>query len=77
MFTERDDRLVGEFTFNDFDEAFAFMGRVAAIASEMNHHPDMSISWNQVTVTTCTHDAGNVITDLDRVLAERVTNEAS
>lgn len=69
--------MVAELTFKDFDEAFAFMVRVAAIASEMNHHPDMSISWNQVTVTTCTHDAGNVVTELDRALAERVMKAAS
>ncbi len=58
--------------FTDFAEAFAFLTRVAAIAEEMDHHPDMSISWNKVTLVLTTHSEGSTVTELDRRLAARI-----
>jgi 4a-hydroxytetrahydrobiopterin dehydratase len=58
--------------FTDFAEAFAFMSRVATLAEEIGHHPDMAISWNRVSVLCSTHEAGGTVTDLDRALAERI-----
>jgi 4a-hydroxytetrahydrobiopterin dehydratase len=43
--------------FRDFNEAFAFMARVALIAERRDHHPDWSNSYNVVDVTLTTHDA--------------------
>ena len=60
------------FVFRDFTEAFAFMTSVAAVAQEMDHHPDMTISWNKVTLRLTTHSAGSTVTELDRALAARV-----
>jgi len=60
--------LEGEFTFADFTEAFSFMTRIALMAERANHHPDMSISWNRLTVRLVTHSAGGV-TDTDTALA--------
>ena len=68
--TKTDNSLHGVFQFADFAEAFAFMTRVALVAQERNHHPDMSISWNRVTLTLTTHDAGRTITQKDRELAD-------
>jgi 4a-hydroxytetrahydrobiopterin dehydratase len=68
-FNETDGALHAELTFADFAEAFAFMTRVGLIAQEQQHHPDMAISWNKVTITITTHDAGNTVTDKDRKLA--------
>jgi 4a-hydroxytetrahydrobiopterin dehydratase len=65
--------LHGVFQLADFAEAFAFMTRIALVAQERNHHPDMSITWNRVTVDLTTHDAGRTITDRDRELAEVIT----
>jgi 4a-hydroxytetrahydrobiopterin dehydratase len=69
---ESDGGLHAELTFADFAEAFAFMTRVGLIAQEQGHHPDMAISWNQVTLTITTHDAGNTVTDKDRALAAAI-----
>jgi 4a-hydroxytetrahydrobiopterin dehydratase len=69
---ESDGAMNAVLTFADFAEAFAFMTRVGLIAQEQGHHPDMSISWNQVTITITTHDAGNTITDKDRKLAAAI-----
>lgn len=69
---ESDGVLRATLTFADFAEAFAFMTRVGLIAQEQGHHPDMSISWNVVTITITTHDAGNTVTDKDRTLAATI-----
>ena len=43
--------------FADFNEAFAFMARVALMAERRDHHPDWSNAYNVVDVTLTTHDA--------------------
>lgn len=60
-----------DLTFKDFDEAWAFMQRVAEIAREMDHHPDWSNSWNQVSIRLISHDVGRV-TERDEALAARI-----
>jgi 4a-hydroxytetrahydrobiopterin dehydratase len=72
MWKEENNKLKKEFTFKDFVHAFAFMTRVAFIAEKMNHHPDWSNVWNKVSVSLSTHDAGNIVTDRDRKLAEAI-----
>jgi 4a-hydroxytetrahydrobiopterin dehydratase len=69
---EKDNALYQRFQFKDFSEAFAFMTRVAFIAEKMNHHPRWTNVWNTVEVWLNTHDAGNVVTEKDRKLAERI-----
>jgi 4a-hydroxytetrahydrobiopterin dehydratase len=49
-----------EFGFKDFSQAFGFMTRVALLAQEAGHHPDWSNSYNRVTISLSTHDAGGV-----------------
>lgn len=68
----RDNVLYREFTFADFSAAFAFMTRVAMLAEQAGHHPDWSNSWNKVRISLSTHDAGGVVTDQDRALAEAI-----
>jgi 4a-hydroxytetrahydrobiopterin dehydratase len=55
----------------DFDDSVALVGRVAELARELNHHPDVAISWNRVTLTLVTHSAGGV-TQSDIELARRL-----
>ena len=57
--------------FADFNQAFDFMVRVANEAEEMNHHPDMCISWNKVTLTLFSHEA-NAVTEEDLELSRRI-----
>jgi 4a-hydroxytetrahydrobiopterin dehydratase len=50
----------------DFAEALAYVNAVGERAEVANHHPDIAISWNTVTLTLWTHDAGGVTqADLD------------
>ncbi len=44
----------------DFAEAMRFVNRVAGIAESLNHHPDIHISWNKVTLEITSHAAGGV-----------------
>lgn len=62
--------LEREFRFRDFAEAIAFVNRVAALSEERDHHPDISLHWNRVTLRWWTHTAGT-ITDRDREMAAR------
>ena len=72
MWTETDNKLHRKFTFRNFSEAFAFMTRVALEAEKMDHHPLWTNVWNTVDIWLSTHDAGNIVTDKDRKLAEKI-----
>jgi 4a-hydroxytetrahydrobiopterin dehydratase len=52
----------------DFNGSIAFINAVAATANRLNHHPDITLSWNEVTIRTWSHDV-NAITDRDVGLA--------
>ena len=72
MWNETNNSLQRSFTFTDFSEAFGFMARVALAAEQLGHHPEWSNTWNKVTTTLRTHDAGDVVTEKDRALAKRI-----
>jgi 4a-hydroxytetrahydrobiopterin dehydratase len=52
-------------------DAISFINRVAVIAERKNHHPDIRISYNRVTISLITHDVKG-LTDLDFQLAEEI-----
>jgi 4a-hydroxytetrahydrobiopterin dehydratase len=54
------DAIARKFEFKDFNQAFAFMTRVALLAEKMDHHPEWSNVYNKLEVTLSTHDAGGV-----------------
>jgi 4a-hydroxytetrahydrobiopterin dehydratase len=68
-----DGALERTFTFRDFAEALAFVNRVGAAAEQADHHPDVAIHWNRVTLRWWTHSQ-RAITARDVELAMR-TNE--
>ena len=70
---EVDGALERELRFPDFAAAMAFVNRVADLAEAENHHPDIAVHYNRVTLRWWTHTAGGV-TGRDRDLAAR-TNE--
>lgn len=72
MWVEEDNKLKRTFKFNDFIGAFGFMSQVAIVAEKMNHHPNWSNVYNQVTIELNTHDAGDIITDKDHQLAKAI-----
>jgi len=72
MWTERDNRLVREFRFKDFQEAFTFMTRVAFLSESHAHHPTMVNTFSYVRIELHTHDAGGVVTRKDHELAQDI-----
>ena len=68
--TEVGGALQRDYRFKDFAEAIAFVNRLAAAAEAANHHPDLSISWNAVTVRWRTHSK-RAITERDVEMARR------
>jgi 4a-hydroxytetrahydrobiopterin dehydratase len=64
--------LQRDLRFEDFAEAMAYVNRVAAVAEEANHHPDILVhGWNKVRLSLYTHSEGR-ITDADRAMAARI-----
>ena len=63
--------LVRDFEFRDFQEAFAFLCRVALLAEANGHHPDIHNSWNKVSLTFFTHTAEG-LTRNDFIMAAKI-----
>jgi 4a-hydroxytetrahydrobiopterin dehydratase len=55
----------------DFRDAMLYIGAVAHLAQAANHHPDIAIAWNKVTLTLSTHSAGG-LTEADFALAQQI-----
>jgi 4a-hydroxytetrahydrobiopterin dehydratase len=77
MWKEEDNKLKKTFTFSDFTHAFGFMTKVAIAAEKMNHHPTWTNTWNTVSFELSTHDAGDVVTDKDKKLADTIDQLAN
>jgi len=64
--------LVKEFEFSNFKEAINFINKIAPLAEEANHHPDLLIhSYKKVKISLYTHDE-NKITSKDYELAKKI-----
>ena len=63
--------LVKTFDRGSFNGAIAFVNAIATAANGLDHHPDIAISWNEVTIRTWSHDAG-AITERDAALARAI-----
>ena len=67
----RSNRITKSFHFNSFRDTIVFVNRVATLADTHDHHPDIDIRYDNVTITLSTHDAGG-ITEKDLALAEQI-----
>lgn len=72
MWDKIQDSLHKKFTFKDFKEAFDFMTEVAEEAEKLNHHPKWTNSYNTVEFWLSTHDAGDKVTEKDKLLSEKI-----
>lgn len=69
---ERDgDTITKTYQLESFPAALVFAGAAGHLAEAANHHPDILISWRNVTLTLSTHSAGG-LTQLDFDLAEQI-----
>lgn len=68
---QRNDAIIARtFVFKDFPAAVKFVNAIAEIAEAAQHHPDIDIRWNKVTLALTTHDAGG-LTEKDFALAKQ------
>lgn len=72
MWSTKENSLYRKFKFADFSEAFSFICRVALEAEKLNHHPKILNTYNLVEFWLSTHDKGDVVTEKDKRLAERI-----
>jgi 4a-hydroxytetrahydrobiopterin dehydratase len=66
-----ENKLSKNFKFKDFIESFSFVTSIAMISEKMNHHPDITISYNSVHIDLKTHDI-NGISKNDIILARKI-----
>jgi 4a-hydroxytetrahydrobiopterin dehydratase len=69
-----DGKLHKTFKFVDFSTVFEFMYKVAEVSQELNHHPNMTSTWNSLTLDYDTWSLGHVISNIDVKAAENVEN---
>ena len=69
-----DGKLHKTFTFVDFSTLFEFMYQVADSSQKLNHHPNMTSTWNTLTLDYDTWSLGHVISNLDVKAADAVEN---
>lgn len=74
--TQGRDAIHKRFEFADFNQAFAFMTRVAMKAEQMDHHPEWFNVYNKVDITLSTHEADG-LTERDIALARFIEDAAS
>ena len=67
---DNDTRIERTYAFDDFAAAFAFVSRVAAIAEDANHHPDITFGWGYARLSFSTHSIGG-LHENDFILAAR------
>ena len=60
QWTKKGSTILRTFKFKDFAAAMKFVNAVARSAEKANHHPDIDIRWNKVTLALTTHDAGGL-----------------
>lgn len=69
--TYRDMQISRLYKFSEFVTAMAFVNHVADLAERMDHHPDIFVQYNKVTLTLSTHSAGG-LTERDFALARQI-----
>jgi 4a-hydroxytetrahydrobiopterin dehydratase len=69
--TVGDGELVKTYSFSTFPDAIAFVNRVADLAEDVGHHPDIDIRYSSVTMHLSTHSAGGIM-QMDLDLARRI-----
>ena len=66
-----DGQIMKTVTREDFADALRYVNAVGYLAERVNHHPDIAISWNKVTLTLVSHSAGG-LTNNDFALARQL-----
>ncbi len=74
--TLQEDRLVREYTLAGHLPAVAMLVHIATVQEELNHHADLTLTYNRLGVGVNTHSVGGKVTELDTQLAIRIEDLA-
>ena len=66
-------KIVKEFKFEDFVKAMEFVNKIAVLAEEEGHHPDIAINYSKVEITLWTHFV-NGLSENDFIMAVKIDN---
>ena len=69
------DAIAKQYTFKEFMGGIRFINRIAEIAEQMDHHPDITVNYKRITFSLSTHDQGG-ITEKDFKLADAIERES-
>jgi len=69
-------RITKSFKFNDFKAAMDLADRIAVIAEEEGHHPDLTVRWGELSIELWTHKI-NALTESDFILAAKIDEAAT
>jgi 4a-hydroxytetrahydrobiopterin dehydratase len=72
--TIKDNKVYKQFSFKDFVGAIKFINKVADIAEQEGHHPDIKISWNKVDIELWTH-AIDGLSENDFIVAAKIEEQ--
>jgi 4a-hydroxytetrahydrobiopterin dehydratase len=72
MWKNENNSLKQTFEFKDFKGAIDFVNKVADLAEKHDHHPDIFIQYNKVTLTLTTHHDGSIVTEKDKGMAKEI-----
>lgn len=69
---ENDSHLKKEFVFKSYLKTISFVNAIAWAANNVNHHPDLEVSFGKCVVRITTHDSNNSLTEKDMLLAKEI-----
>jgi 4a-hydroxytetrahydrobiopterin dehydratase len=72
---QEENTLTGEFTFDGFSGVSAAIQQCMQLAKKLDHHPEATFGYKTIKIVLTTHDAGNLITELDVEFAQTFTQQ--
>ena len=74
MWKELDNKLIKKFVFKNFIESVAFVTKISIISEKFDHHPEIHVMYDKVTITLSTHELGNIVSEKDHALSKEIDN---
>lgn len=71
--TYETDKLKATFSLSDFETAVHVMNKIFVAATQMDHHPRLTNTYNKLELSLCTHSAGDKVTSFDIELAREIS----
>lgn len=77
QWSAEDQRLVGTFAYDGFSDVCAAVQSSLQLATELDHHPEVTFGYNTVKIVLTSHEAGDIITEKDVEFAQKFTAQSA